>query len=321
MRTIAGFGMALVLAIVLSAQVALASDAQRALDEAKAALAVQPPQRDAARSALERATAATDDPAAVSEAYFRLGALDEDDAAFAQAVIHYRQSIAARPANASARWVRNAASRVQWLSAHSEGDFAPLTRLYRFKRDPALAANPAAIDALARDTDSFPPGSVRAESRLLVANAWLGPLHRPRDAIPLFRQVTTDPTADGMNLRFAERGLVDALIADGQVDAAMKEGRVHAAELDPQVVSRLLRLERRRTLLRAAQIEVAAFVVFVVVGVVYRRWRRRAGRAVPRLPWSIARVASVLWGAVTAIAVIFLLLVAMAPTPLERLGL
>jgi hypothetical protein len=70
MRTIVGFGMALLLTIVLSteAHVAMANEAQRAVDEANAALAAQPPQRDAARSALERATAAANDQAAVSEA-------------------------------------------------------------------------------------------------------------------------------------------------------------------------------------------------------------------------------------------------------------
>ncbi len=315
--------MALLLTIVLSveARVAMASEAQRAVDEANAALSAQPPQREAAHSALERATAAADDQAAVSEAYFRLGALDEEEEAFAQAVTHYRQSIAAKPVSSGARWARNAANRLQWLSVRSEGNFAPLARLHRFQRDPALAADPAAIDALARDTEAFPPGIVRAESRMLVATAWLGPLHRPRDAIRLFRLVATDPTADGMSLRFAERGLVDALIADGQVDAAMKEAQVHAAQLDPAVVTRLQRLQRRRTLLRAAQIEVAVFVGFVVVARVYLSWKRRARRAAPRSTWTMARVASALWAAATLIAAAFVLLGALAPTYLERIGL
>jgi tetratricopeptide (TPR) repeat protein len=323
MRTIIGSGMALLLTIVLSveARVAMASEAQRAVDEANAALAAQPPQRDAARSAFERATAAADDQAAVSEAYFHLGALDEEEDAFAQAVTHYRQSIAAKPVSSGARWARNAANRLQWLSVRSEGNFAPLARLHRFKRDPALAADPAAIDALASDTEVFPPGIVRAESRMLVASAWLGSLHRPRDAIRLFRLVATDPTVDGMNLRFAERGLVDALIADGQVDAATKEAQVHAAQLDREVVTRLQRLQHRRTLLRAAQIEVAVFIGFVVVARVYLNWKRRARRAASRSTWTMARVASALWGIATAIAAVFILLVVLAPTYLERIGL
>lgn len=323
MRTIAGPRVALLLTIVLSAEarVATASDAQRALDEANLALAAQPPRRDAARSALERVTAMTDDPAAVSEAYFRLGALDEDEDAFAQAVTHYRQSVASRPVGSGGRWARNAANRMQWLSVRSDGDFAPLARLYRFKRDAALAADPEAIAALARDTEAFPPGIVRAESRMLIATAWLGPLHRPRDAIRLFRLVAADPTADGVNLRFAERGLVDALIADGQIGAAMKEAQVHAAQLDPAVVTRLQRLQRRRALLRAAQIEVVAFVGFVVVARVCLIWKRRTRRAAPRSTWTTARVASALWGVATVIAAVFILLGILAPTYLERTGL
>ncbi len=315
--------MALLLTIVLSAEarVAMASEAQRAVDEAKAALTAQPPRRDAARSALERATAAADDPAAVSEACFHLGALDEEEAAFAQAMTHYRQSLAAKPVNSGVRWARNAANRMQWLSARSEGNFEPLARLHRFQRDPALAAAPEAIAALARDTEAFPPGIVRAESRILVATAWLGPLHRPRDATRLFRLVATDPTADGVNLRFAERGLVDALIADGQIDVAMKEVQVHATQLDPEVVTQLRRLQRRRTLLRAAQIEVAVFVGFVVVARVYLNWKRRARRAATPSTWTMVRAVHALWGAATVIAAAFLLLGALAPTYLERIGL
>jgi tetratricopeptide (TPR) repeat protein len=319
MRTTIGFGMALLFTIALlaEARIAMASEGQRALDEANVALAAKPPQRDAARSALDRATAATDEQAVVSEAYFRLGALDEEEEAFAQAVIHYRQSLATKPL----RWARNASNRMQWLSVRSEGDFAPLARLHRFKRDPALLVDPEAIAALARDTEAFPPGIVRAESRMLVAAAWLGPLHRSRDAIRLFRLVATDPTADGMNRRFAERGLVDALIADGQLDEAAKEAQVHARQLDPGVVTRLQRLQRRRTLLRAAQIEVAVFVGFVVVARVYLRRKRRSHLDAPRSTWSMARVAGALWGAASVIAAAFVLLGALAPTYLEHIGL
>ena len=325
MRMSSGFGMTWVLAILLSAEarVAIASEAQHAVDEANAALLAQPPRRDAARSALERATAAADDQAAVSEAYFRLGALDEEDQAFAHAVTEYRQCIAAGPVSSGARWARNAASRTQWLSVRAEGDFAPLARLQRFERDPALAADPAALDALAHDAEAFPPGLVRAEARMLVATAWLGPLHRPRDAGDLFRRVATDPAAAGVNLRFAERGLVDALIANGEIDAASKEARAHAAQLDPELVTRLQRLQRRRTLLRLAPVEVAMFVGCTVVARMYLsgRRRRRPGRAASRSTWIAVRVALALGGVATVVAAAFVLLGALAPAGLERIGL
>lgn len=316
MRITVRFGIALLLTVAVSAEVrvARASAGPRAVGEAN--VAAPPPQREATRSALERTTTA-DDQAVVSEAYFRLGALDEEEAAFAQAVTHYRQSLAAKPVGSGVQWARNASKRIQWLRARAEGDFVPLARLHRFARDPALAADPEAIAALARDTEAFPPGIVRAESRMLVATAWLGPLHRPRDAIRLFRLVATDPTADGQNLRLAERGLVDALIADGQLDAAAAEAQAHAIHLDPEVVHRLQRHQRRRTLVRAARIEVAVFVGFLAVA----GWKRRRRRAAPRSPSNLARITGALWGAASVIAAAFVVLGALAPSYLERLGL
>jgi hypothetical protein len=150
---------------------------------------------------------------------------------------------------------------------------------------------------------------------MLVATAWLGPLHRPRDAIRLFRLVAADPTGDGLNLRFAERGLVDALIADGQLDEAATQAQAHAVQLDPEVVRRLQRHQRRRTLVRAAQIEVVVFVGFLVIA----RWKRRSRRAAPRS--NPARIAGALWGAASVIAAAFVVLSALAPSYLERIGL
>jgi hypothetical protein len=99
----------------------------------------------------------------------------------------------------------------------------------------------------------------------------------------------------------------------------MKEAQVHAAQLDPQVVSRLRRLQRRRTLLRVA--EVAAFVGFAVVARVYRSWRRRARRAASRTTGILSRVVCALWVAATVVAAAFVLLGALAPSWLERIGL
>src|ERR1043165_4387145 len=97
MRTF-GFGIIGVLWLAAVARDAPASEARRAVDEANTALAAQPPQLAEARGAFERAAAANDDAAMVSEAWFQLGALDEDVGEFASAVAHYQQSVAARPA-------------------------------------------------------------------------------------------------------------------------------------------------------------------------------------------------------------------------------
>jgi hypothetical protein len=275
MRTIVGFGLALLLTIALSApaRAAAPGEAQSALQEATAALAAQPPQRDAARRALERA-AATDDQGAASEANYRLGALDEEDDEYARALTRYRKSLAAKSVNSGVPWAPNASKRMQWLAVRSEGNFAPLVRLSRFKRDPALASDPEAVAAFAHDTEAFPPGIVRAEARTIVATAWLGPLHRPHDAVGMFRLSATDRTADGPTLLTAESGLVDALLTDGQLDEAAKEIKLHPDQLDPKVEPRLEQLRRRHTMLRAAEIALAAFVGLAVIAFVYARLKR-----------------------------------------------
>ena len=71
---------------------------------------------------------------------------------------------------------------------------------------------------------------------MLVAEAWLGRMHRPEAAIGELRQVVDDPKADGLTARLAERELVDALVASGRIDEAVAEARSHATRLDPRFV-------------------------------------------------------------------------------------
>src|SRR5579884_2914119 len=187
--------LALIVACTLlaSARRAQASEARAAVEQANAALSVEPPRRDEARAALARATAAADDATAVAEAYFLLGKLDEDDMAFPRAMEDDRAAMKAAP---NTRWAIRASDRIDWLRARSEGDFAPLARLERVRRDPAASSDPAAVDALAHDLESFPPGTVRVEARMLVAEAWLGRMHRPDAAVAQLRKVADDPKAD-----------------------------------------------------------------------------------------------------------------------------
>jgi tetratricopeptide (TPR) repeat protein len=282
MRTILGFGMVLLLTIALAvpARVANAGEPQLALEEANAALAAQPPQRDRARNALERAAAAEDQGAA-SQAYYRLGILDEEDEEFARALTQYRRSLATQPVSSGGHWSRNASKRMQWLAVRSEGNFAPLTRLHRFKRDPALLADAEAVAAFARDTEAFPPGIVRAEARTFVGAAWLGTLHRPHDAVRVFRLVVTDPTADAGTLLVGVRGLVDALLADGQLDEAEKQANLHAVQLEPEVVARVRQLLRRRWLIRSSEMALVVVAGLAAIVLAVRRWPGRARAARP----------------------------------------
>lgn len=322
MRKLAGFGVPLLITMALwaPAGAAAAGDAQGALAEAHAALAAQPPQRDAARRALERAAAA-EDPDAAGEAYYRLGILDEEDDELSRALTDYRRSLGAKSVTAGGAFASEASKRMQWLAVRSEGNYAPLKRLNRFKRDHASSAEAEAIAALARDAEAFPPGIVRAEARVIVATAWLGPLHRVHDAVSLFRQVATDPTADGAALTAGRRGLVDALLADGHLDEAAKEIDVYASELDPDVVSRLQVLVRRRRVLFAARIAFGTFLVLAAVALGYARRKQGSLRDALRATGTSVRVAGVIGCVAGVTAAVFVLLGALAPAYLEHIGL
>jgi hypothetical protein len=150
------------------AQAATTSASQLALNEALAALASVPPNRDGARRALERASTVDDDAMATSEAYFRLGVIDEEEGAFERALANQRSCMERAPYGS---WARSARLRIGWISARSEGAFEPLARLQRVRGDPKLGGDRAAVEALARDADSFPPGRVRAEARMFAAEA------------------------------------------------------------------------------------------------------------------------------------------------------
>ena len=159
-------------------------------------------------------------------------------------------------------------------------------RLDRVRQSPTLSADPATIDALARDVQSFPPGTVRVEARMFVASAWLGRMHRPDDAIPLLRAVSDDPDADSLTARLAEREIVQTWIDEGRLDEAAAEAASHADRLDPRVVKQTRTLLRRRAIRRGALVELGAFAG--LAGASLLRALRRgalgdAGRALRRI--------------------------------------
>jgi hypothetical protein len=257
-------------------RVAAASEAGDAVKEANVALSGAPPRRDVARAALLHATTANDDPRAVGEAYLLLGQLDEDDGAFLKAIDDDRAAQAAAP---NTRWSLRAGDRIDWIRARSEGDYAPLARLERVRRDPSVSSDPAAIDALARDLESFPPGPVRVEARMVVADAWLGRAHRVDDAISQLRRVVGDPKADPLTSRLAERELVDALVGSGRLDEAIAETRSHSARLDARFVQQIQRLVVRRSVRRGATVVLAMFGALTLLALGRAAMRRRLGDA------------------------------------------
>jgi hypothetical protein len=233
-----------------------------------------PSDRGAARGALERTIAADDDAMAVAEAYFRLGVLEEEDGAFARAVSDQEACRAKAPAS---NWARSARLRIGWMVARSEGNYAPLARLQRVRHDPAAASNPAAVESLARDAESFPPGRVRAEARMFVGETWLVAMNRRRDAISELRKVEDDPSSDATDATLAHGRLVDAFLAEGWLDDAARE--VERRPTDATLADKVRRLVFHRTLWRAAVgafVAFAAFVAAMVMRAAY--WRRHARR-------------------------------------------
>lgn len=223
------------------------------------------------RADLERAADGTGDPAA--EALFTLAQLDERDLEMARALARYKESLARSP---SSRYAQRASTRASWLSARAEGDFVPLVRLERVRRDPAQANDPAAIDALARDAEAFPPGTVRVEAWMLVAEAWVGRMNRHADAVALFRRVVADPKTDPLTARQAAREIVETAIADGRLDAAVAAAHELSTRLDPAFVTSVERQSRRRAIHAGATGVVAVFVALVAVALALAKRRARA---------------------------------------------
>jgi hypothetical protein len=136
-------------------------------------------------------------------------------------------------------------------------------RLERVRSDPALADEPAEIDALARDLESFPDGPVRVEARVFVAEAWLGRMGRPAAAVAELRRVVDDPAAPTVTARLAERQIVGELLAEGAIVEAASEARARADLLDRSFLATVERLARRRWERRGAVLVVASFGVLV----------------------------------------------------------
>jgi hypothetical protein len=258
------------------AHASAATRSSEAVVVANDALAASPPDLDAADAALRRAIAAGDDAEAVSEAHFLLARVDEERGAFEAALAEDGAAVLAAPGT---RWALRASDRADWLRARSEGGFEALRRLEHVRRDPALANDPAVIDSLAHDADSYPPSMTRVEARMLVAEAYLGRLRRPNDAIAELRKVVDDPKVEPLTMRLAERELVDALSDQGRMDEAFAEARSHAARLDPGFAERIARLARRRTLRWVAYGVLSIFTVLVAGSVALAQRRGALARA------------------------------------------
>jgi hypothetical protein len=159
----------------------------------------------------------------------------------------------------------------------TEADESVTALLARLRDDPAVSNDPASVERLARKADTEPPSAVRAEARMIVAQAWLGRMHRPNDALPLLREVADDTAADSLTRRLAERDLVDTLLTENRLGEAVTEATTHADALDAAFVRRVVRWGRRPVLFQACVVELLLFATLVTMAVV--RTKRSGAQA------------------------------------------
>jgi hypothetical protein len=236
---------------------------RQAVTEGVADLLAAPPQREAARAALDHAISSGGDPRATAEAHFRLGALDEEDGAVAGALAHYRAIVDDRTGG---RWARGARARVTWLEQRAEGGFAPLSRFLRMRRDTRRCNDADEVAAFAREAETFPPGLVRSASRMLAAEAWSNRLGHPDDARMELRRVLDDRSSDPTDARLAVGYLTRSLLAAGRIDEAASEVQRHPFDrAAAEEVGRLLRQRTLRRLLLAVMTGLAAGMLFLLI--------------------------------------------------------
>jgi hypothetical protein len=214
------------------------------------------------------ASAATNDPA---ELYDRAEREDED-LSFERAMRSYEEALRAQPSNPRAM---RAEARVAIFRARSEGNFEPLAKLERIRRDPTLASDEAAIDELARSANAFPPGLVRVEARVLVAEAYAHRLGRPEDAAATLRLVIADPRAERIIAQKAARDLATISLSRGDLAGARAAVALAGDRADPKLEREIARAARRRSMHLAS---IGLLVGIVVLALVASVRAVRAGR-------------------------------------------
>ncbi len=172
---------------------------------------------------------------------------------FGEALEHYEASVAIDP---STRYALRARARVSWLHRHEEGGFAPLVRLEKVRRDPRAQFDGAAMDSLARDLEAFPPGAVRCEARMLVAEGYGARLARPSDAEHELKGLLDEPACEGPLRAQAATKLTDLALARDDL-ATAREAAARVTKDAPELFPRIQRLWRRRIFRRAAVVLIA----------------------------------------------------------------
>jgi hypothetical protein len=232
-----------------------------------------------------------DDGASAGAQLFHDAEEDERAGAYAKALGEYERAVATSP---SAAFVPRAQARARVLREHTEGDFVPFAALQAIRADAAKADDPKALADLAARADGFPPGQVRSEVRLLVAEAYAGRLHRLADALPLLDEVAGDASADPLTARLSLDMLVAAELELGRLDDASAAIARHAGIAEPSLVQRVRTLVRRRAIHRAATFALVALLALVVSALGRAAARKELGAATAAIRASYKLIAGFL---------------------------
>jgi hypothetical protein len=203
------------------------------------------------------------------------------DLRFAEALDRSKLAASLDP---SAPFAPAAQARVRWLHSRSEGAFVALAAVEKVRRDPSLMSNPAAIEELFRASQAFPPGLVRVEAWLLVADAGSRLLQRPELAIAAWGRVLDEPAAAAPEKAIALGGLVGLHLQQDDRSAALQVVRRYP-DVAPNIRARVERLARRALGVRASIVVLLAVAAtaFAAGITIARRQGSRALRAV--FPW------------------------------------
>lgn len=169
-------------------------------------------------------------------------------------------------------------------AALADASGEPLSvRLEQIRNDPDLSNDPAVLERLAVQAGAAPGSSIRADARMVVAEAWLGRLHRTNDALALLRLVADDAAADSLTRRLAEREIVDTLVMQGRVQSAALELRAHESDVDARFARQIRRLERRLWLRVGAVAELVLFAALAALALLRAKRRSMLGAALDTL--------------------------------------
>ncbi|MCS6900384.1 MAG: hypothetical protein RMJ98_11995 [Myxococcales bacterium] len=179
---------------------------------------------------------------------------------FAAAEAAYTKILELRP---SGSFAHRARIRLEHLRAHAEGGYAPLKHLEEVRRVPRLASDPEALAALFEEAQRFPPGKVRTEALLLVAEGFGQRLRRSEQALAPASMLLRDPQVDRPLRAHALKLMVEAHLALGQ----KAQAAAVVAEFPglAPVLERRLAVDRRRHLLFNASIGCLAVLGAILV--------------------------------------------------------